>query len=188
MKKALKLGIYVCLFLLTSITLFIVGSVTWGTPGMTSCRDMILEGLDLGWENLHDTLPYNGGRFADTNPHLKEQKLVEQLPNGGAQYTAVWETDLECTTDTIVYYRDRNGCCLAECQWIFCNYVLARQCSCWYTTSDDGLVIINTYYLLCYISLAFSTFVLPLIVWLYSLYKIIFYIVQFWHTHGHNSH
>ena len=34
----------------------------------------------------------------------------------------------------------------------------------------------------------FLTFVLPLIVWLYSLYKIIFYIVQLWHTHGHHSH
>lgn len=188
MKKALAFGVYGCLFLLTGITLWTIYSVIWGSSEMSSCREMMLGELDMGWEHLNDTLPYSGGRFADTNSHLKEQRLVKQLPNGGARYTAVWDTGLECTTDTIVYYRDRNGCCLAECQWILSSFVLARQCSAWYTISEDGLVVLNTYYLLSYLSLVFATFVLPLMVWLYSLYKIIFYLAQYWHTHGHNSY
>lgn len=188
MRKALTFGLYACLFLLTGVTLWTVCSVIWGSSNMSSCREMMLGELDMGWEHLRDALPYSGGRFNDTNLHLKEQKLVEQLPNGGARYTAVWDTGLECTTDTIVYYRDRNGCCLAECLWSLSNYVLARECSHWYTISESGLVVINKYYWLCYGSLAFATFVLPLIAWLYSLYKIIFYLVLFWHTHGHNSH
>lgn len=188
MKKALTFGLYVCLFLFTGVTLWIVGSVIWGSSDMSSCREMVLEELDLGWEHLRDTLPYSGGRFDDTDSHLKEQKLVEQLPNGGAWYTAVWDTGIECTTDTIVYYRDRNGCCLAECIWSTSSYVLAHDCSFWYTVSKGGLVVINKYYLLCYVSLAFTTFVLPLAAWLYSLYKIIFYLIQFLHTHGHNSY
>ena len=188
MKKALTCGLYGCLFVLTSVTLYIVSSVIWGDPSMSSCREMMLGELDMGWEHLCDTLPYWGGRFDDTDSHLKGQKMIEQLPNGGARYTAVWDADFECITDTITYYRDRNGCCLAGCLWSLSNYILARECSHWYTISEGGLVVINTYYWLCYISLAFVTFVLPLVVWLYSLYKIIFYIVQLWHTHGHHSH
>ncbi len=188
MKKVIAFGLYVCLFVLTSVTLYIVSSVIWGDPSMSSCREMMLGELDMGWEHLCDTLPYWGGRFDDTDSHLKGQKMIEQLPNGGARYTAVWDADFECITDTITYYRDRNGCCLAECLWSLSNYILARECSHWYTISEGGLVVINTYYWLCYISLAFVTFVLPLVVWLYSLYKIIFYIVQLWHTYRHNSH
>ena len=33
----------------------------------------------MGWEHLCDTLPYWGGRFDDTDSHLKGQKMIEQL-------------------------------------------------------------------------------------------------------------
>ena len=80
MKKALTCGLYGCLFVLTSVTLYIVSSVIWGDPSMSSCREMMLGELDMGWEHLCDTLPYWGGRFDDTDSHLKGQKMIEQLP------------------------------------------------------------------------------------------------------------
>lgn len=92
------------------------------------------------------------------------------------------------STETIEYYKDRNGRCLANCGLSLHIPIADHYCSHWYTISEDGLVVINTYYLLSYLSLAFIASVLPSIVWLYSLYKIIFYLVQFWHTYRHNSH
>lgn len=187
MKKALTFGLYVCLFLFTSVSLWSVHSAEKGHIDC-SCWDITLQTLQIGKEQLHNPTPYLGGLIDDTNPNFREHKLVEQFSNGGASYTAIWDGNADGSTETIEYYKDRNGRCLADCGLSLHIPIADHYCSHWYTISEDGLVVINTYYLLSYLSLAFIASVLPSIVWLYSLYKIIFYLVQFWHTHGHHSH
>lgn len=187
MKKALTFGLYVCLFLLTGVILWSVHSAEKGHIDC-SCWDITLQTLQIGKEQLCNPTPYFGGLIDDTNPNFREHTLVERFSDGSASYTAIWKENAEDSAETIAYYKDRNGRCLADCCLNLHIPITDHYCSHWYTISDDGLVVINTYYLLSYLSLAFATFVLPLTVWLYSLYTIIFYLVQFWHTHGHHSH
>lgn len=187
MKKALKLGIYVCLFLLTSITIWSIYAAEKGHIDC-SCWDITLQTFQIGKEQLHNPTPYWGGLIDENDPHFREHKLEERFSNGSAVYTAIWKENDEDSAETIKYYKDKNGRCLADCCISLHIPIADHYCSHWYTISEDHLVVLNTYYLLSFLSLAFATFVLPLIVWLYSLYKIIFCLVQFWYAYRHDSH
>lgn len=186
MKKVLFFVVYLCLFLLTSITLIAIHSSVGGgsySKGIVfDCWSQSVDEIKWEWYNLRGTSPYWGTPFYSTDSRLTAPVLVENLPNGGARYTAVWN-ESEDNAYPVDYYQDKNGRCLPDCS--ACATGRFNDCSCWYTKSEDGLVVPDIPFAIVFFCYVFTLFALPLIVWLFTLYKIICYIKLFVRTRRH---
>lgn len=190
MKKVLFFVAYLCLFFLTSVTLWAIhvaaGSGSYSKGITYDCWNKAVEEIETEWYDLHYPDPYWGAPFYHNDSRLSDQTLLVRLPKGGARYTAIWH-ESKSNSYSIEYYQDKNGRCLPDCAAGTYAYLHFSDCSYWYTLSRNGLVVLDIHFVIIYFCYIFTLFALPPIVWLFALYKIVFYTVSFIRTHQRAS-